>query len=529
MSRGTVGSGRTLRYESKKLRLKHRDSGITLLNAMSDPELFGGWFKAQATWRSWRVFLRALFGLHMTFGERATFRKHTGRTNPPTTQAREAWLVVGRRGGKSFCTALIGVYLACFRDYRAHLSPGERGVLMILASDRRQARVLMRYATALLENVPMLHRMVERIGAESIDLNNDVTIEIVTSSFRSLRGYTVVGALLDEVAFWRSEDSANPDTEIVNALLPAMSTIPNALLLGISSPYARRGILWEKYQRHFGHDGDVLVWQAPSLDMNPTLAKAEVERAYEEDPVAAAAEYGAEFRSDVAGFLQEEWIDGAVLEEKHELPPQTDTQYVAWTDPSGGRHDSFTLSIAHAENGKLILDVCRARRPAFDPAHVCAEYAKILKSYGLARVTGDRYAADFVVSAFRSNGIEYVTSERSASDVYLQILPYFAQGTIQLLDNRTLLHELRQLERRTGQLKDTVTHPPRGHDDSACSACGALLLSVRAAPLDLANQSFVSDRHEERAERDSHLAEMGFAGDATDPKDSPWDTWRDLT
>ena len=40
---------------------------------------------------------------------------------------------------------------------------------------------------------------------------------------------------------------ANPDVEIVAALRPAMATVPGAVLLGISSPYARRGILWQQY------------------------------------------------------------------------------------------------------------------------------------------------------------------------------------------------------------------------------------------------------------------------------------------
>ena len=47
----------------------------------------------------------------------------------PTTQAKEAWLIIGRRGGKSFMMALIAVFLACFRDYRPHLAPGERALV----------------------------------------------------------------------------------------------------------------------------------------------------------------------------------------------------------------------------------------------------------------------------------------------------------------------------------------------------------------------------------------------------------------
>jgi hypothetical protein len=97
----------------------------------------------------------------------------------------------------------------------------------------------MRYVSALLAGVPMLARMVERSSTESIELRNRVSIEVHTASFRTTRGYTVVAALCDEIAFWRSEESASPDTEILAALRPSMATVPGAMLLCASSPYAR--------------------------------------------------------------------------------------------------------------------------------------------------------------------------------------------------------------------------------------------------------------------------------------------------
>jgi hypothetical protein len=111
-----------------------------------------------------------------------------------------------------------------------------------LAADRRQAYTIHRYAHALLTRIPMLVELIEHEAAESIDLTNGVTAEIVAASFRSVRGYTLIAALCDEIAFWRSDDSANPDAEFIGALRPAMATIPDAMLLCASSPYARRGV-----------------------------------------------------------------------------------------------------------------------------------------------------------------------------------------------------------------------------------------------------------------------------------------------
>ena len=98
----------------------------------------------------------------MTEEERAQFTAVTGRETPPVEPVQECWLVVGRRGGKSFIVALVAVWLACFKDYRPFLGPGERGVVMVIATDRKQSRVIMRYALALPNAVPMLAAMIQR-------------------------------------------------------------------------------------------------------------------------------------------------------------------------------------------------------------------------------------------------------------------------------------------------------------------------------------------------------------------------------
>lgn len=60
------------------------------------------------------------------------------------------------------------------------------------------------------------------------------------SDQKPVRGYTVVAALCDELGFWAGEASAEPDVEIINAVRPAMATIPNAMLLCASSPVRPR-------------------------------------------------------------------------------------------------------------------------------------------------------------------------------------------------------------------------------------------------------------------------------------------------
>lgn len=331
---------------------------MNILDAMDDPALFGPHFRS-GSWTAWRAFLAALFGLPMDDHALALYRAHTGRQEPPAVPFKEAALVIGRRGGKSRVLALIATFLACFRDYEPHLAPGEVATIAVLAADRRQARSIFRFTTGLLKAVDMLADLIEEETADTITLRNRVVIEIATASFRVTRGYSFSAVLADEIAFWRSDDSANPDQEIIAALRPGMATIPSSMMLLASSPYRKRGVLHATFARHYGQEGArVLVWKAATLEMNPALDPRIVEEAYEDDPEAASAEYGAEFRSDLSDFVPREVIAACVRPGRFEVAPISGQTYFAFVDPSGGTSDSMTLAVAHRG---------RARHPGRGP------------------------------------------------------------------------------------------------------------------------------------------------------------------
>jgi hypothetical protein len=456
----------------------------SIIDACTDEALFAGWFRDRKTWSAWFTFLRTLFGLPVSDDDRVLFKQCTGRDDPPAGGVKEAWLVVGRRGGKSLILALTAVFLACFIDWLSYLAPGERGTVMVVAADRRQARVIYRYAVALLREVPMLKALIVRETAEAIDLKNGITIEILTASFRTVRGCTLIAALCDEIAFWRSDESANPDSEIIAAIRPAMATIPGAMLLCASSPYARRGAPWTAFRKFFGKDNPVLVWKADTRTMNPTVPEIVIKEAYENDPASAAAECGAEFRTDVETYISREVVDAAVVPGRRELSPVSGTSYVAFTDPSGGSPDSMTLAIAHADkDGCAVLDAVRERRPPFSPDDVTVEFSALLKSYGVRKVTGDRYCGEWPSERFWAHGIEYAPSEKPKSNIYRDLLPLLNSGKTELLDLPRLVTQLTGLERRTVRGgRDSIDHAPGSHDDVANCVAGSLLLAIAAAP-----------------------------------------------
>ena len=120
--------------------------------------------------------------------------------------------------------ALIAVFLACFFDWRQYLGPGEIGTIMVIAQDRtRRAHhhaLRPRPAAGGADAQTADHRH----HAGKHHARNNIVIEVHTASYRSVRGYTVVAALLDEIAYWPIDENASePDVEIINAIKPAMA------------------------------------------------------------------------------------------------------------------------------------------------------------------------------------------------------------------------------------------------------------------------------------------------------------------
>ncbi len=456
-------------------------SEFTILDALGDRQLFGRMFKDMDTWRNWIVFLKAVFCLPMDPDELEAFRRYTGRENLPERMPAEVYAIVGRRGGKSFMAAILACYLALFHDWRPYLAAGETAWVMVIATDRDQARNILGYIKGILSSSKILGQEVESDLAWEISLRNQVGIKIGTCSYRALRGYTVVAAICDELAFWRAEGT-NPAAEVLNALRPSLATIPGGMIFGISSPYSKSGVLYEAFRDKWGReDEDALVWQAPTRAMNPTIKERLIERAFRADAAAAESEWNANFRSDLESYLTSEAIESVIVPDRTRLPRAYRGIYEAFVDPSGGRRDSFTLAIAHRDpRGKVILDALEERRPPFAPESVVSDYAQLLRSYGIERVTGDRYGGEWPADAFRKYGIRYIPSDKDKSAIYLEFLPLVMQNRVELLDNARLREQLRSLERRArAGGKDSVDHFPNAQDDVAnaaagvCVGCGA--------------------------------------------------------
>jgi hypothetical protein len=272
------------------------------------------------SWRAWRTLLIAAMGEELNDDERALFTQLTQRDHEPCQRVEEFVGVIGRRGGKSRAISVLATYIAALCAHPA-LVPGERGIVLIIAPDKKQAKIVLDYIEAAFRTSPILRQLIEARIASVLRLTNRIDVEVRASDFRTIRGPTYIAVIADEAAFWYSDESANPDTEILNACRPGLATTRGPMFL-ISSPYARRGELWNLYSKHFGPTGDsqILVAQGASRAFNPSLPQSVVDRAMERDPASAAAEYGAQFRTDVESFVSHDVIEAAVIAGRYELP-----------------------------------------------------------------------------------------------------------------------------------------------------------------------------------------------------------------
>ena len=168
------------------------------------------------------------------------------------------------------------------------------------------------------------------------------------------------------------------------AIKPGLARMQGFMLIGISTPYRKAGLLYRMFKEHYGRDGDdVLVIRDPSITFNPTLDQAIIDQALAEDPAGAAAEWNAQFRDDISGWAPRELIEAAVDRGVLVRPPKPSIRYHAFCDPSGGQSDSFTCAISHNENGTAVLDCLVEIKAPFNPDAATAQIADVLKSLSL--------------------------------------------------------------------------------------------------------------------------------------------------
>jgi hypothetical protein len=459
---------------------------MQIIQAIKDPNLFRTFLEVDGSlksWKHWFTALKVLYGLGFKSEECDLIRECTGRDpyKLPLDGFRTALFLCGRRSGKSRISAVIATFEALLAGTQSKLASGELGLVPVISPTKKQSRIVKEYIRAIFDSSAFLQSELKEHGAdkEGFPLINNTRIEILTADWRTVRSYTTLAIVVDEICFMGMDDESKvrSDTELIRALEPTRATT-NGKLIGISSPYAEKGWAWEQWKKGWGNnDSKILIWKAPSRTMNPTLLQSVIDEALETDEASARAEYLGEWRSDVASFVPRELVEECIQPKGTiNRPPISGVKYTAFVDMSGGRHDDSAISIAHVDDGRAVQDVIKRFKAPHSPAVVIAQIAEILKPYGIRRVIGDNYAADLISDAFVSKGIKFTKSEKTKSAIYIEFLPLITSGKCILLDNDFQTNQICSLERRTRVGgKDSIDHPPKHKDDVANACAGAIV------------------------------------------------------
>lgn len=465
---------------------------FSMREALTNPLLLGNAMPGPS-WVAMRTLAIAAFGEQLEPDERLLFEELTKRPREPGLRVKRLVIVAGRRSGKSYCAACAAIYLACLCDHSENLNFGETGIVLCIAENVEQARVVFNFAKGVAEQSPTISREIKAINRQTIIFKNGIEIQVRASSARGLRGLTLVGCICDEAAVWYRNSGPDADREILISVTPALLTTRGVLII-ISSPRQRRGILWDFHKKNFGPEGDpnVLVAQGSTAQFNLTLDQADIDAAIAENPVENASEYLAVFRSDLESYLTREVIDACIVPGRFMLSFQRrhEGSYYAFVDPSAGKSDEFAVAIAHTEKSDddsddftVVLDYLRATRDFDSPDALVKELCETIKSYGLHEVEGDNYGSAFVQELFNKNGVSYRLSELNKGQIYSQCIPILSSpGRVELLDDKIMADQFVMLERRVGRgtNRDSIDHPPLCHDDRSNAVAGVLRMAANA-------------------------------------------------
>lgn len=457
---------------------------LSIIDALNSETAFKGFFKDIRTWRAWMTFFRALTGSRVrSEADLRLIRECTGLASPPNKPAKEAFLICGRRSGKSTISALLAVFYAIWGGWEKYLSPGERCKVFVIAVNMDQADVIIGKVKALLDLNSFMRSQVERMLKYSVKLKSGIDIEIKPASWRTVRGFSVGLLIMEELAFFRFEsESVLRDKEIYTAIKPGMTTIKNSLTIGISTPFARQGLLYEKHSQHWGKPGSVLVWQAPTWVMNLTLKEKDIEAEHLEalGPAEYGAEYQAKFREDIESYLPLQIIDRAIVDGRTELPPESKLSYMAFCDPSEGLSkggDSMTFSVGHVHEKKIIVDLLTEFRPPFDPEVVIKDIARSCKAYGISEITQDRHAIGWISKDLRTHNIDVEVAKNTKSELYGYFSVLMNKNLVEMPDFDRLKKQLIGLQRTLkGGKSVKIDHYRSGKDDCANAVAGVAVI-----------------------------------------------------
>ena len=404
--------------------------------------------------------------------------------------------VCGARGGKSylFCGLRL-LHLALTVDLST-LAPGEQASALIVAPDLRLARQTLRYALGAAKGNREIAKRITGESSDGFTLAREggrvVAIECLpaTRGGSALRGRSLVGAVLDESAFFRDEDYAVNDGELFKAVAPRI--LPGGQTILASTPWAEgQGLLYDLFQANFGAPRTALAAHAPTLLLrDDERTRAIVERERERDPDNAAREFDAVFMSAGSGLFFDPTAIDAAIDSSLRIPlPHAPGDATTAGADFGFRSDSSALAVTRFD-GELyrladLVELRPARGRPLAPSAVVASFADTTRRYGVPAVIADRHYEEAIREHLATHGLRLTPAPdglRGKIETYTRARALLHEGRVRLPEHPRLVAQLKAIVSRPtpgGGL--TISSPRRaggGHGDLV----SALVLALAALP-----------------------------------------------
>lgn len=417
-------------------------------------------------------------------------------------------LICGRRSGKTTLAAAIALYTTISNNWKPYLKKKRFATVLILSYDRDFSEEIIDLLKFMIEESPTLSRMLNtkakntanavRVRVPWIVDNyveySHVQIKVSTANTKAGRGTAACAVLCDEIAFWNiAENLKETDEKIIKAVRPSMKQFGDkAIMLKLSSPGIRQGVLYNEYDRYNRGElpGSFEVFKAPTWVMNRIMTVDQYKDEIKLDPDGFDTEFRSNFTDSLRNWISPEFIDASILRGVKFNPPEEEkrleTKYRAAID-AAFKSDRFTFSVTAVVDNRVKQFVSmgwKGSKKEPVSTFAVAEYIKnVCKEFGIDTVAADQFAFQPLKEVFNAYNMtleEYTFTPVFKKKIYMNLKTLIHSQQIDLLDNDIQTKELKELvveQSNAGMIK--ISHPTGGTDDFADSLAISAFLAVK--------------------------------------------------
>lgn len=399
-------------------------------------------------------------------------------------------VVAGGRAGKSYVLGALRLLHLALSVPLTTLAPGEAAEAIVVAPDLRLSRHVLRYVRGI-AGPAMVAETADSITIRRPD-GHQVILDCLPASRggSAVRGRSLVGAFLDEAAFFRDADYRVNDEDVFRALAPRI--VRGGQLIVASTPWAETGLLYRFWREEFGRPATAIVAHAPTLLLRPDAAP-EVARERKRDPENARREFDAEFLpAGSALYFDSRAIDACTDASPRPLPPMHTGTACVGAD-LGFRSDSSAAVVAEYDGEHVhVMDLLELRpekgRP-LTPSRTIAEIAELARRYEAPGVMADQHYAEAVREHLAAADLALLAApegQPAKLETYAKLRALLLDGAVRLPAHPRLLDQLRQVTAVPTAGGNISIRSPRtpggGHGDLVSALVLAVWQAARLVP-----------------------------------------------